>query len=102
MTALIEPIGAAQAIEASATPFPATRLAAASGGFEQMLMDGLAKVDGKLQAADALATAFTVDDSIPPHRVMFALEDARLSLELMLQIRSRLVESYQELMRMQL
>jgi flagellar hook-basal body complex protein FliE len=34
--------------------------------------------------------------------VTFALEQARLSLELMLQVRSRLVEGYQQIMGMQL
>jgi flagellar hook-basal body complex protein FliE len=98
----IEAVGALSVVDAQALSGPAAVAAGPAGGFEKLLLDGIARVDGKLQAADALATAFTVDDSIPPHQVMFALEDARLSFELMLQVRSRLVEGYQELMRMQL
>jgi flagellar hook-basal body complex protein FliE len=73
-----------------------------SANFEQLLTGGIEAVDQKLRAADAAAAAFAVDDSIPVHQVMFALEDARLNFELMLQIRSRLVEGYQEILRMQL
>jgi flagellar hook-basal body complex protein FliE len=70
--------------------------------FEALLNGGIEAVDQKLQEANAAAAAFAVDDSIPVHQVMFALEDARLNFELMLQIRSRLVEGYQEILRMQL
>ena len=70
--------------------------------FAQMLVSGVEQVDQKLVDADAAVRAFVVDDSVPPHQVTFALEEARLSFELMLQVRARLVEGYQEIMRMQL
>lgn len=72
------------------------------GSFAQMLLGGVEKVDDQLTAADAAARAFAVDDSVPLHQVTFAIEQARLSFELMLQVRARLVEGYQEIMRMQL
>ena len=70
--------------------------------FTNMIVQGLHKVDHKLAQADAVANAFILDDSIPVHQVTFALEQARLSLELTLQVRSRLLDSYQQLMGMQL
>jgi flagellar hook-basal body complex protein FliE len=70
--------------------------------FSQMLANGVEAVDQRVVDADGLAAAFAVNDSIPLHRVTYALEQARLSLELMLQVRSRLVEAYQEVSRMQL
>jgi flagellar hook-basal body complex protein FliE len=77
---------------------------APAGGesFRSMLLDGVASVDRKIGAAEAQVRAFAIDDSIPVHQVTFALEQARLSLELMLQVRSRLVEGYQQIMGMQL
>ena len=81
---------------------PAAGPPASSQGFGQLLLDGIGKVDHKIASADALAAAFAVDDSIPVHQVTFALEQARLSLELMLQVRGRLVEGYQQIMGMQL
>jgi flagellar hook-basal body complex protein FliE len=70
--------------------------------FSQLLTDGLQSVSTKQVQADNMVRAFVLDDSIPVHQVTFALEQARLSLELMLQVRGRLVEGYQQLMNMQL
>lgn len=96
----IEAIGALgggerlQAPEAAATR--------ATGSFERLLMDGISEVDKKVADADAMIRAFALDDSIPLHQVTFALEQARLSVELAMQVRARLVEGYQEMLRMQL
>jgi flagellar hook-basal body complex protein FliE len=70
--------------------------------FGHFLLDGLQQVNQTVLQADKLTRAFAVDDSIPLHQVTFALEQARLSVELMSQVRSRLVEGYQEIFRMQL
>jgi flagellar hook-basal body complex protein FliE len=70
--------------------------------FGHLLLDGLQQVNRSVLKADQLTRAFAVDDSVPLHQVTFALEQARLSVELMGQVRSRLVEGYQELFRMQL
>jgi flagellar hook-basal body complex protein FliE len=81
---------------------PAQPQAAPGQSFAQLLLDGVGRVDQDLKAADAVAARFAVDDSVPLHEVTIALERARLSVEIMTLIRSRLVESYQEMMRMQL
>lgn len=82
----------------------ATAASAAPQGasFAQVLMDGVGKVETKMAAADAQVRAFAIDDSVPLHQVTFALEEARLSLELMVQVRSRLIEGFQQIMGMQL
>lgn len=86
---------------------PGASLAAAPptqgpGGFARLLADGVEAVDRKLAKADAMVSAYAVDDTVPLHQVTYALEDARLAFELTLQVRSRLLEAYQELSRMQL
>lgn len=86
----------------AAGPLQAPAAAAGTGSFSQMLMSGVDTVNQKLLDAEALSAAFSVDDSVPLHRVTFALEEARLSFELMLQVRSRLLEGYQDIMRMSL
>jgi len=96
----IAAIGAADPLQATQTALPTGPMGGAS--FSQMLLSGIDRVDQKLVHADAMAKAFALDDSIPLHQVTFALEEARLSLELMLQVRSRLVEGYQQIMGMQL
>ena len=37
----------------------------------------------------------------PLHQAMIAMEEANVSLQLMVEVRNKLLESYQELMRMQ-
>ena len=70
--------------------------------FAQMLTDGIDKVNQSALNADKMVRAFTLDDSVPVHQVTFALDQARSSLELALQVRTRLLEGYQQLMNMQL
>lgn len=76
--------------------------ALASGSFSQLLINGIDHVNQRVAHADAMVRAFALDDSIPVHQVTFALEEARLSLEMMMQVRGRLIEAYQHVMDMQL
>ncbi len=93
-------IGAHDALAATAIATPPT--IHPDRGFAAMIEQGIAAVDAKAKAADQAVRAFVLDDSVPVHQVSFALGQAQLSLELMLQIRGRLVEGYQQLMNMQL
>lgn len=77
-------------------------IAPAAVPFENVLASSLQAVDQKVSAANDLVRRFAVDDSIAVHQVTFALEEARLSMELAMHVRERLVETYRELMNMQL
>ncbi|KPL68260.1 hypothetical protein SZ64_09080 [Erythrobacter sp. SG61-1L] len=70
--------------------------------FQSVLSAGLDTVNQKVAHADELVRQFALDDSVPVHQVTIALEEARLSVELAMQVRTRLVETYRELMNMQL
>ncbi|MEI9997600.1 MAG: flagellar hook-basal body complex protein FliE [Rhizomicrobium sp.] len=70
--------------------------------FADLLSGGIDAVNTKVLDADKIARAFALDDSIPVHQVTFALEQARMSLELMTQVRQRLLDGYQQLMNMPL
>jgi flagellar hook-basal body complex protein FliE len=70
--------------------------------FGDILASGMREVEAKVATANDLVRQFALDDSVPLHKVTYALEEARLSVELAMQIRGRLVESYRELMNMQL
>jgi flagellar hook-basal body complex protein FliE len=100
---------ALQALAAIASPQALAQLAPAPGAgalggasFSQVLMNGMESVNRRVAHADAMVRAFALDDNVPLHQVTFALEEARLSVELMMQVRARLVESYQRMMEMQL
>ncbi|MFP3500999.1 flagellar hook-basal body complex protein FliE [Burkholderia sp. SIMBA_062] len=88
--------------EYAATPWPAAPAPIAADSFGTLMMSGMQNLDRTLRAAEAAGTAFALGDERPPHQVVLALEDARLKLQFALNVRTRLVEGYQELMRMQL
>ena len=90
------PAGVGIAPAGASLPAPPT------GSFASLLMNGIGAADAKVTAADEAVRAFALDDAVPLHQVTYALEQARLSMELMLQVRSRLLEGYQQLMNMQL
>lgn len=70
--------------------------------FRKMLDAGLAQVDQGLKAADHQVRALASGEEIAPHEVMISMEQARMHLTLLVEIRNRVVEAYQELARMQL
>ncbi|MEM9584762.1 MAG: flagellar hook-basal body complex protein FliE [Pseudomonadota bacterium] len=70
--------------------------------FSELITSGIADVESKVDAANEMVRSFAVDDSIPIHEVTMALGQARLSVELALQVRDRLVEGYREVMNMQI
>ena len=74
----------------------------AQASFASILTEGLQNVENKLATANDLVRQFALDDSVPLHQVTYALEEARLAVELAMQVRTRLVEGYRELMNMQL
>jgi flagellar hook-basal body complex protein FliE len=90
----LSPVTAELAAAAPATPN--------SGSFASLLTEGLKSTETKVARADAMVKAFALDDSVPVHQVTYALEEARLSVELAMQVRSRLLDGYRELMNMQL
>lgn len=75
---------------------------AATLPFGQMLGEGLKQVEQKVAEANNAVRAFALDDSVPIHQVTIALEEARIAVELALQVRTRLVEAYREIMNTQL
>lgn len=70
--------------------------------FASMIGAGLDRVDASLRDADAKVRGLAAGDDIPLHDVMISMEKARLDLMLVVEVRNRLVEAYQELNRMQL
>jgi flagellar hook-basal body complex protein FliE len=70
--------------------------------FQSLLGTPLASLNQAMHTADATAVEFAVGGDMPIHDVMLSMEQARMSLQLAVEIRNRAVEAYQELMRMQL
>lgn len=70
--------------------------------FMTFVGNGLAQADGSLKIADAQLRQLAAGEAIPLHDVMISMERARVDLMLVTEVRNRLVEAYQELIRMQL
>jgi flagellar hook-basal body complex protein FliE len=83
-------------------PLPAAPQAAPAASFGDILSTGMRGIEGKLATADDMVRKFTLDPNVPIHQVTYALEQARLSVELAMQVRGRLLDGYRELMNMQL
>jgi flagellar hook-basal body complex protein FliE len=65
------------------------------------LMEQAAALNGRMQANDASLQSLAVGDTDQLHRVMLNLESTRLTFDLMLQVRNKVLDAYQELMRQQ-
>jgi flagellar hook-basal body complex protein FliE len=70
-------------------------------GFTQMLDGLVATVDAKQQASQAMTRKVLLGDSDQLHQSVIAMQEASVAFSLMVEVRNKLVESYQELMRMQ-
>ena len=70
-------------------------------GFGSMLDGLVATVDAKQSAAQAEARKVLLGDSDQLHQSVIAMQEASVAFTMMVEVRNKLVESYQELMRMQ-
>lgn len=75
--------------------------AAGADSFGDMLMKKIENVDQIQQAADTAVTDFSTGKSRNLHEAVLALEMADTSLRLMVTVRNKVIEAYQEVMRMQ-
>jgi flagellar hook-basal body complex protein FliE len=67
------------------------------------LLDGLVStVSGKQAEAADLTKKVLLGDSDQLHQSVIAMQEASVAFSLMVEVRNKLVESYQELMRMQI
>lgn len=92
----IAAVGPSLGLEASPTAIPVQR------DFGAVLTDGLQSVDAALKTADQQVRLLASGQEVSPHEVMVSLEEARMHLMLLSEVRNRVVEGYQELSRMQL
>lgn len=75
--------------------------APAAGGFGSMLEGLVNTVNTKEAAADAMTNKVMLGETGSLHKSVIAMQEASVALSLMVTVRNKLVESYQELMRMQ-
>ena len=73
----------------------------AAAGFGNMVSQGLGEVNQQLMASQTDLQQLATGNIQNLHQVMIRLEESRLSFQLLLQVRNRLLEAYQDVMKMQ-
>ena len=73
----------------------------AGPAFGDTLADAVGRVDQAQKTADAQVEAFVAGETENTHEVMIAMNQAELHFKLMTEVRNKLLDGYQELMRMQ-
>ncbi|MCC7498228.1 MAG: flagellar hook-basal body complex protein FliE [Bryobacterales bacterium] len=85
-------------------PAPAGPAAAASGGdaFRALLGNAIGSVEQSRAAAHTSIEKFLAGENEELHQTVMDVQKAELSLDLFLQMRNKVIQAYQEVMRMQL
>lgn len=91
---------------AAADQMPSADVSPAGGAvvpaFEQVLNGFLSRVDAAQHRSNAMVESLALGEPVDVHQVMLALSEASNALQLTLQVRGKLLEAYQELMRLQI
>jgi flagellar hook-basal body complex protein FliE len=72
-----------------------------SQDFGTWLSSAIGDVNQQLGRADRAVQSLAAGETQNLHQVMLALEEARIGVQLLVQVRNRLLEAYQEVLRMQ-
>lgn len=70
--------------------------------FLQSLNETISKVDNLQKEADNSIKELAVGENKNIHQTMIAIEKAEISFKLMVQFRNKIIDAYQEIMRMQI
>lgn len=97
----IQALGAHDEVAPATLP-KALPAAPSSPGFLQRVTEGLQEVNQQLLEGQADLQRLAVGETDNLHAVMIRLEESRISLQVLLQARNRVLEAYQDVMRMQI
>lgn len=70
--------------------------------FQDVLREAVARVENSRTAADQAVDQFITGENQDLHSTVLATQKASLDFEYLLQVRNKVVQGYQEIMRMQL
>lgn len=102
LRALLEQRGEAAQQSGSLRPATTPTAGAPQGpSFGESLVDAIRQVNDLQLQADEMSRALAAGQAAELHQVMLAAEKANLSLQFTLQVRNKVIEAYQEIMRVQ-
>lgn len=86
----------------SASPKPLAPVPPGGDSFATMLDHMVSDVNAQQQLASQSVNALQAGQNVPLHQSVIAMEEANVSFQLMVEVRNRLLDAYQEIMRMQI
>jgi flagellar hook-basal body complex protein FliE len=95
----VDPVGFIAPAQEMALAPAAERAGAAD--FSGWMTREMGAVNDKIAQADTLLQRLATGQVDNLHQVMVSLEDAKLSFQLLVQVRNKLLEAYQDILRMQ-
>jgi len=101
MTAAIAPIALTSDLSPAAS-LGSEPMGSTGTDFIGLLKSGATQLSAQTNQATELLSAYAVGDNIAPHDLVMAMEQAKMSLQLAVEVRNRLVDAYQELTRLQI
>lgn len=87
--------GNSNTVNKSTTPF------AAQKSFASVLKDTINQVNDAQVGADQMAAKLAGGENVDLHQVMIAGQEANITLQAALEVRNKVIDAYQEIMRMQ-
>ena len=97
------PSGNLRAVQSPADPPTSlTGTGATGSSFANLLHDAVQEVSGKQAAATDAVNGLLAGQNVSLHQAMIAMEEASVSFQLMIEVRNKMLEGYQEIMRMQI
>jgi len=98
----IAPISLPRAIDSIAMPSMPGSGASPAGGFHQALASALDQVSQSGATANNAVSNYLAGGNQELHSTILATQNASLNLELLLQVRNKVVSAYDEVMKMQI
>jgi len=98
--AAVQP-GAAATDTSAASLQEASRAGGPVADFGRMVTEGVGAVNRQLLTSQVDLQQLAAGDVQNLHQIMIRMEESRLSFQLLLQTRNRLLEAYQDVMKMQ-
>lgn len=94
----LNPVSLPEGLPPSSAPQPA----GGTDPFSQVLGRMVNEVNAKQILANEVVQGLQSGQNVPLHQAIIAMEEATVGFQLMVEVRNKLLDSYQELMRMQI
>lgn len=86
----------------SASPQPLAPAQSGGNSFATLFDRMVSDVNAQQHLASQSVNALEAGQNVPLHQTVIAMEEANVSFQLMVEVRNRLMDAYQEIMRMQI